>query len=78
MVSPLHRSEQAVIVASIDGLLPIWPHPGISPGINSNPAGQTKKENSVLSIFTKNVAYSVTSTNILVTYEALGDISDLI
>jgi len=29
------------MVASVDGLLPIWPTPGISPGRSTNPAGQT-------------------------------------
>ena len=46
--SLLHRSEQSEIVASVDGLLPIWPHPGISPGRSKNPAGQTEKKGAVL------------------------------
>ena len=44
----MHRSEQSEIVASVDGLLPIWPHPGISPGRSTNPAGQTEKNSGLL------------------------------
>ena len=40
----MHLSEQSRIDSSIDGLLPIWPTPGISPGISTNPSGQTVKK----------------------------------
>ena len=49
--SLLHRSEQSEIVASVDGLLPIWPDPGISPGRSTNPSGQTEKNSGVLECF---------------------------
>ena len=46
-VSTLHLSEQSRTDSSIDGLLPIWPTPGISPGISKNPSGQTMKNTKV-------------------------------
>ena len=48
-VSSLHLSEQSRTDSSIDGLLPIWPKPEISPGINTNPSGQTIKSKKVVS-----------------------------
>ena len=40
VASSLHLMEHPKISVSIDGLLPIWPTPGISPGWSLYPSGQ--------------------------------------